>query len=233
MSSIAFFDVDGTLMRGFSGYYTTLNLMRRRVIKLRRLPMAILYKVLASLYTGNVRKMYEVAIADMAGRHIDEILRIGRETFEEYIKPRIYREALEEIERQRSKGNAIILISSGPYMAVKIIEEFVKADGSYSIGPVVENQILQNRLMEPFTYQEGKIEAATLATRERNVSLGDCCFYADTHHDLPLLSTVGHPRVVNPDRKLRTIAAQRGWPVLEFKNLLGSRLDAMRIREKA
>jgi phosphoserine phosphatase len=34
--------------------------------------------------------------------------------------------------------------------------------------------------------------------------------------DLPLLETVGHPHAVNPDRNLRRIAAERGWPVLDF-----------------
>jgi phosphoserine phosphatase len=37
--------------------------------------------------------------------------------------------------------------------------------------------------------------------------------------DLPMLELVGHPRVVNPDRALRRIAAQRGWPVLSFSGL--------------
>jgi len=31
-----------------------------------------------------------------------------------------------------------------------------------------------------------------------------------------MLETVGHPRAVNPDRALRRIAQQRGWPVLTF-----------------
>jgi hypothetical protein len=31
-----------------------------------------------------------------------------------------------------------------------------------------------------------------------------------------MLSEVGHPTAVNPDRALRKVAAERGWPVLEF-----------------
>jgi phosphoserine phosphatase len=31
-----------------------------------------------------------------------------------------------------------------------------------------------------------------------------------------MLEAVGHPRAVNPDRALRRIAQQRGWPVLIF-----------------
>jgi len=34
-----------------------------------------------------------------------------------------------------------------------------------------------------------------------------------------MLELVGHPRVVNPDRALRRIAAERGWPVLSFSGV--------------
>jgi hypothetical protein len=35
--------------------------------------------------------------------------------------------------------------------------------------------------------------------------------------DLPLLELVGNPHAVNPEKELRTIAEQRGWPILEFQ----------------
>jgi hypothetical protein len=35
--------------------------------------------------------------------------------------------------------------------------------------------------------------------------------------DLPLLELVGHPHAINPERELRGIAEQRGWPILEFR----------------
>src|SRR3712207_8354416 len=41
-------------------------------------------------------------------------------------------------------------------------------------------------------------------------------FRSDSVTDLPMLEAVGHPTAVNPDRGLRRIAADRGWPVREF-----------------
>jgi HAD superfamily hydrolase (TIGR01490 family) len=41
-------------------------------------------------------------------------------------------------------------------------------------------------------------------------------FYTDSFHDLPLLERVTHPVVVNPDRRLRVLALERGWPVREL-----------------
>jgi len=44
----------------------------------------------------------------------------------------------------------------------------------------------------------------------------ECTAYSDSHTDLPFLEAVGNPVAVNPDRELRRIARDRGWPVLEF-----------------
>ena len=48
------------------------------------------------------------------------------------------------------------------------------------------------------------------------LDLAACTAYSDSHTDLPFLEAVGIPVAVNPDRELRRIARERGWPVLEF-----------------
>ena len=52
--------------------------------------------------------------------------------------------------------------------------------------------------------------------QELGYDLGESTAYSDSHTDLPFLEAVGHPVAVNPDRALRRIAGERGWPVLEF-----------------
>jgi phosphoserine phosphatase len=52
--------------------------------------------------------------------------------------------------------------------------------------------------------------------QELDYDLSASTAYSDSHTDLPFLEAVGHPVAVNPDRRLRRVAAQRGWPVLEF-----------------
>lgn len=221
MKSIAFFDVDGTLIDGYSGYYTTLELMRRNIIKLRRLPQAIVYKLLAQLsFYGDVRKMYEISIRDMAGLHIDEVFKIGKYVFEKYLKSKLYQEALDRIEAHRKKGEKIVLISSGPYMTIKIIEEYLNADESFSIGPAIENGILQNYLMNPFCFMEGKLEIAAQEAIKEKTTLENCSFYSDSIHDIHLLSKVGKPFIVNPDRNLKKEATRQGWPILSFQKCI-------------
>ena len=41
-------------------------------------------------------------------------------------------------------------------------------------------------------------------------------FYSDSMNDLPLLECVNAPVATNPDARLRTLATQRGWRILDL-----------------
>jgi phosphoserine phosphatase len=52
---------------------------------------------------------------------------------------------------------------------------------------------------------------------ERNISLKRSYAYSDSVNDLPMLTHVGHPVAINPDKVLRTHAKAAGWKILDFK----------------
>jgi phosphoserine phosphatase len=52
---------------------------------------------------------------------------------------------------------------------------------------------------------------------DRDIDLASCWGYADSYYDLPFLAGLGHPVAVNPDRKLRSAAMSRQWPILTFE----------------
>jgi phosphoserine phosphatase len=66
-------------------------------------------------------------------------------------------------------------------------------------------------------HAEAKAECLREVAAREGFDLAECTAYSDSHTDLPFLEAVGHPVAVNPDRALRRIAAERSWPVLEFR----------------
>ncbi|MEQ5840788.1 HAD-IB family hydrolase [Paraburkholderia acidicola] len=69
------------------------------------------------------------------------------------------------------------------------------------------------------SFREGKI----VRTDEWLASLGHTLkdfpksyFYSDSINDVPLLERVTDPVATNPDDRLRVVAKERGWPVLEL-----------------
>ena len=68
-----------------------------------------------------------------------------------------------------------------------------------------------------YAYGENKAAAMRRARRaDGGYDLADCYAYSDSITDLPMLTAVGHPTAVNPDRGLRKAALEHGWPVLQF-----------------
>jgi phosphoserine phosphatase len=73
--------------------------------------------------------------------------------------------------------------------------------------------------IEFYAYGEAKAQRVRELAAERGYRLADCYAYSDSVTDLPMLEAVGRPHAVNPDRALRRLAQQRGWPVLTFREL--------------
>jgi len=68
--------------------------------------------------------------------------------------------------------------------------------------------------------REGKVARMTDWLAARGLSWGDVesTFYSDSMNDVPLLEKVDHPVATNPDARLRALAQERGWRVLDLFN---------------
>jgi len=68
------------------------------------------------------------------------------------------------------------------------------------------------------SFREGKVARVQqwLADRGLHWETVESTFYSDSMNDLPLLEKVTHPVATNPDERLRAIATERGWRILEL-----------------
>lgn len=66
--------------------------------------------------------------------------------------------------------------------------------------------------------REGKVTRVAQWLASRNLGWADVhsTFYTDSINDLPLMERVNHPVATNPDDRLRAIAQQRGWRILDL-----------------
>jgi len=66
----------------------------------------------------------------------------------------------------------------------------------------------------------GKVERLRAWLQEQGEAetvLRQATFYTDSINDLPLLSVVRQPVVVDPDPRLEATALRKGWQVLRFR----------------
>ena len=75
-------------------------------------------------------------------------------------------------------------------------------------------RFLQRKLRE--TYPHLSPKDCELAERGLRWTDVDSTFYSDSMNDVPLLEKVDHPVATNPDPRLRALASQRGWRILDL-----------------
>lgn len=216
----AFFDLDKTIIAKSSAYAFNKQFLERGIIS----PTDMMQMALShALYMSQghdesqmeaTREQFSTLIA---GHSAQEVRQLAVETLEQNITPYIYAEALELIREHRAKGHQVFIISAS---ARQIVEPIAQALGVYNVV-ATELEIRDGVFtggMEFFCRGENKAIQMRRLAEKHNIDLANCYAYSDSITDEPMLSAVGHPIVVNPDRALRKIATERRWPVRQFRN---------------
>ena len=156
-------------------------------------------------------------LADLTtGLKVNDIRRLVQEAVDEVISPLVYAEALSLIEDHRREGREIVIVSISPEEVVRPLARYLGIDHIIATRSALDQEGRYTGRVAFYASGPAKAEAIRSLVRERDLDLQRCFAYSDSYTDLPMLEEVGHPVAVNPDRELRRVAAERGWPVVEF-----------------
>jgi len=210
----AFFDLDRTLLRRSSALALAPAFRSAGLISRRTVAKAAAWQLLFVLRGASqeaVRRAAEDGLAVLRGYTPDEMRALVAESMERVLRPLVYAESLDLVERHRSVGEPVYIVSATLQEIVDAIADDLGFDGALgTLCEVVDGRYTGKALRA--LHAENKAHCI----RELGHDLAASTAYSDSHTDLPFLEAVGHPVAVNPDRALRRIAAERAWPVLEF-----------------
>ena len=151
----------------------------------------------------------------LRGSRPAELRALVADAMEPVLRPLVYDEPLHLVEQHRARGEPVFIVSASLQEIVQAIADDLGFDGALGTVCEVRDGVYTGHAVRAL-HAENKAECVRELAAERGFDLSECTAYSDSHTDLPFLETVGKPVVVNPDRLLRDIAADRGWPVLEF-----------------
>jgi HAD superfamily hydrolase (TIGR01490 family) len=216
----AFFDLDKTIIAGssalaFSRPFRKEGLISRRAVLRSGYAQLLLLLSGADADTMDLLRKRITALA--TGWEVAQVRSVVAETLHEIVEPMIYAEAVELIAEHHEAGDEVIVLSASGLEVVEPIAALVGADRCLATRMAARNGRYTGEI-DFYCYGEEKATAARRIAAERGYDLADCRAYSDSITDLPLLSAVGHPTVVNPDKALRREAEERGWPILTFRN---------------
>lgn len=217
----AFFDIDNTMVRGASMFYLAMGLASRKFFTgrdvVRFVTSQATFRLTGREDAATMADVTEVALSFVAGHPVAEVVGMGREIFDEKIAAKVYPGTLALARAHLDAGQAVWLVSAAPVELATIIARRLGLTGALGTVSQLQDGVYTGRLVGQPLHGAAKAEAVrALATRE-GLDLARCAAYSDSSNDIPMLSLVGQPCAINPDRLLRRHATDLGWRVVDLR----------------
>lgn len=222
MEHAAFFDLDRTILSGASAHVVSRVLRETGVVN-RNIPgESLMYQVFET-FGENLPSMVlgRQAVIAMRG-HSREEVRAASRTAAPDILAMVQPYAKQVIDGHRAEGRKVVLATTTPRDLIEPFAELMGFDDLIATKYAVDaDGCYTGELDGQYVWSRGKRDAVKRWAEEHGVDLAGSYAYSDSVFDEPLLASVGNPICVNPDWRLRLMAAARRWPVMHLDVPLG------------
>lgn len=217
--TLAIFDLDNTLIAGDSDHRWGEYLCEQGLVDPARHKQEN-DRFYADYKRGclDVDAYLRFALGPIAGMTEQQVAALQQAFVNDCIEPLLLDKAFALLADHRQRGHTLLIITATNTVVTRPIatrlgvEHLIGSDAEVIAGCYTGNP---SGLP---AYREGKITRLADWLKNRTENLTGAWFYSDSHNDLPLLSQVDHPVVVDPDPTLAAHAAHKGWPVLSLRD---------------
>ncbi len=149
----------------------------------------------------------------------DEALAARERFMREVIHPAIQPQARALVRQHQEAGDEVLIITATNEFVTRPIAE------AFGVQHLIAVELARDatgwitgEIQGVPSFREGKVKRFADWLAARQLARGDTeiTFYSDSVNDLPLMDNVDHPVATNPDGRLRLLATQRGWRILDL-----------------
>lgn len=215
--SLAIFDLDHTLLAGDSDYEWGRFLIEQHLVDGESYERENdRYYEAYKEGTLDIHEFLRFALKPLAAHRRAELERWRAMYMTNKALPLITRAARELVERHRSAGDTLLIVTATNRFVTEPIAHEFGIDHLLATEPEMRDGEFTGGVAGTPCFREGKVIRLRQWLQEHNQALDGAWFYSDSHNDLPLLNLVDHPVAANPDEILARIAARNGWPVIRL-----------------
>ncbi len=215
-SYAAFFDLDRTIIRVNSGEILVRQAYKNGLMSKMDIFKGFYFTFLYKLELMPTEQIIKGMAHWMAGLSESAVINLSEEIFQTYLIDAIRPEIYDTIQFHKERnGEVVILSASMPYICSQFEAQLNLGDSICSQLEVVEGKFT-GRPVGRFCFGDEKVSRLTRFCEERNYSLTDAYYYADSISDYKALNIIGHPVGVSPDKKLAKAARQKGWQIYNW-----------------
>lgn len=194
----AIFDVDGAVVAG-------------HLVSARRLgPFGASRTAPEDAATSSLRSL--------RGKEVSDADEAGARAFARSAADRVYAEARELIALHRRRGHTVLLTSPATIHHVRPLADALGVDDVLCTDVEVVDGRLTGNVVDPVLAGHDKAAAVEKFVASRGIDLTRSHAYASSDDGVALLSLVGAPHPVNPDRDLAAAAKRNAWRTVRFES---------------
>jgi HAD superfamily hydrolase (TIGR01490 family) len=220
MNKAAFYDLDGTLLScnlvTTHAYYARNDRsLVKSVYQLTKVLLSVPLLFGLDLYSRST--FNRVAFHAYRGMHRDRLIGLADDLFEVILKPSIFPQAQALLDATRNLGYRNVLVTGTLDFTIRPIALHFGIEEVICNRLQFRNHVATGRVLPPLLAENEKANSIRKYAIEEGIDLSECCAFSDSSADVPMLKAVGHPVATNPTRRLRRIAMQNRWPILELR----------------
>jgi HAD superfamily hydrolase (TIGR01490 family) len=221
MNLASFFDLDGTLIKGYLMTNFAKHLVLKGLFSKKKfneiehwLNLFQNKQVINGQIETNVPVIYANGIKN---QKVQEVKQEAKSFVEEVITNSLYPYTMTLVNIMKQYGMTIG-ISGAPIEVVSCLGEHFHFNFSYGTEVEAIKGFYSGVLKRNLVIQESKVTVMENVISENNINLKKSFGFGDTEQDISFLSKVGNPIALNPNQKLFSIAQQKKWIILHWKD---------------
>ena len=216
-TQVAFFDVDGTLIRTnllhlYAYYAANSGSIWGSLSRLGKLAASAPYWWALD---GLSRHRFNLAFfRSYEGLSEDRLFELADELHARVVREALFPGARRLVARLKAAGVKVVLVTGALDFTVRPLADELGADDLIANRLEFVGHRATGRVIPPLI--EGASKAAEIRRWAEGaaVPLSRCAAYSDSWSDFPMLAVVGRPVAVRPELRLRDAARAYGWPVI-------------------
>ena len=216
-STAAFFDLDGTIIEGYTVEAVYRERLRHHDVGPGELGRSALAALDMRFRGAPLDELVGVAFEALAGRSEDDLSELGERVFRQDVASRIYPQARQLVHAHRKAGHQAVLATSATSFQADPLAADMGFDAVLCTRPKVRAGTLTGDVDGDILWGPGKARALAAYAKQKGVHLADSFAYSNGPEDVPMLKAVGHPRPLNPEPALADVAHMRGWPITRLE----------------
>lgn len=214
----ALFDFDGTIIAGHSVRDMFMERLKQGEVSGQEILDLGAMIPRYFLKAGNFEESLRSSIENLDGTPEAQLVELGQKVARERLAAAVFPEVKAMIRAHQAAGHTVVIVSSATRYQIEPLARDLGIDEIICTELEVAHGTLTGAIAGEPCYGSNKVTAVRAYASKHRIELDRSFFYSNGSEDVALLEAVGHPVVINPDRKLEDVARHNGWKDIRLES---------------